>query len=101
MLKSSLPILTVVPLSRPVKSRVTPEGTATAERMMVEQEVFDLLANEAPLEPEKVHVVALFWMSGAAVGAGAAIGLASTAVPHNASVRAREEAREGILVEVN
>jgi hypothetical protein len=38
--------------------------------MMVEQEVLDLLALEAPPEPEKVQVVALFSKSGAAVGSG-------------------------------
>jgi hypothetical protein len=68
--------LTVVPSFKSVRSRVTPDGTASAERMMVEHEVFDLLADEAPPDPEKVHVVALFSRSGAAVGAGA--GAAST-----------------------
>jgi len=43
---------------------------------MVEHEVFDLLADEYPPEPEKVQVVALLSRSGAAVGAGA--GTAST-----------------------
>lgn len=45
---------------------------------MVEQEVFDLLADEAPPEPENVHVVALLDRSGAAVGRGAATGDANT-----------------------
>jgi hypothetical protein len=39
--------------------------------MMVEHDVFDLLADEAPPDPEKVQVVALLSRSGAAVGAGA------------------------------
>jgi hypothetical protein len=43
---------------------------------MVEHDVLDLLASEAPEDPEKVQVVALFSRSGAAVGAGA--GAAST-----------------------
>jgi hypothetical protein len=49
---------------------VTPEGTARADRMMVEQDVLDLLALEAPPEPEKVQVVARLLKSGAAVGSG-------------------------------
>lgn len=53
-----------------------PDGTASADRMMVEQEVLDLLADEAPPEPEKVQVVARLSRSGAAVGAGAAAGRA-------------------------
>jgi hypothetical protein len=71
-------ILTVVPSFKSVRSRVTPDGTASAERIMVEHEVFDLLADEYPPDPEKVQVVALFSRSGAAVGAGA--GTASTCV---------------------
>ena len=39
-------ILTLVPLVKPVRSRVTPDGTASAERIIVEHEVFDLLAEE-------------------------------------------------------
>ena len=57
---------------------MTPDGTAIAERMMVEHEVLDLLAEEAPAEPEKVQVVALSLRFGAAVGAGAAAGIAKT-----------------------
>ena len=63
-------VLTVVPEFKPVRSRVTPEGTARADRMMVEQDVLDLLALEAPPEPEKVQVVARLLKSGAAVGSG-------------------------------
>lgn len=47
-----------------------PEGTARADKMIVLQEVLDLLAEEAPPEPEKVQVVALLARSGAAVGSG-------------------------------
>lgn len=53
-----------------------PDGTASADNTMVEQEVLDLLADEAPPEPEKVQVVARLSRSGAAVGAGAAAGRA-------------------------
>lgn len=35
-------VLTLVPLVRPVRSNVVREGTARADRTMVEQEVFDL-----------------------------------------------------------
>lgn len=45
---------------------------------MVEQEVLDLLAEEAPLDPLKVQVVALLARSGAAVGSGAGAGAAKT-----------------------
>jgi hypothetical protein len=66
-----------VPELRPVRSRVTPEGTATDDMMIVEHEILDLLADDAPPDPEKVHVVALFSRFGAAVGAGVAAGAAS------------------------
>jgi hypothetical protein len=66
-----------VPEVRPVKSNVVPEGTATLERTMVAQDFLDLLAREAPEEPEKVQD-ALLARSGAAVGAGAAAGAAAT-----------------------
>lgn len=63
---------TVVPSFRPVKSKVVPDGTATADSTMVEQAVFDLLAEEAPLDPEKVQVVALSFNLAGAVTWGAA-----------------------------
>ena len=50
---------------------MVPEGTASADRTMVEQEVLDLLASEAPEEPEKVHIVALLERSRAKAGAAA------------------------------
>lgn len=46
--------------------------------MIVEQEVLDLLADDAPPEPENVQVVARLAKSGAGVGAGA--GAAKTEV---------------------
>jgi hypothetical protein len=59
--------------------------------MIVEQDVLDLLADEAPFDPENVQVVARLAraISGAAVGSGAAAGAAtvSAAAP---STRARE-----------
>lgn len=64
------------------RSSVVPEGTATAESTMVEHDFCDLLANDAPLLPEKVQLVALFTRaaSGAGVitGAGSATGDAIT-----------------------
>jgi hypothetical protein len=74
----SLKIHTCVPELRLVKSNVVPEGTARAERMMVEQLVFDLLAADAPLDPVNVQVVARLARSGAAVGSGAGAGAAIT-----------------------
>jgi hypothetical protein len=64
-------ILTLVPLFRPVRSRVTPDGTAGADSTIVEHDAFDLLADEYPPDPEKVQVVALLSRFGAAVGASA------------------------------
>jgi len=68
-----------VPLLRSVKSSVTPDGTATSERTIVEQDVFDLLAEEAPLSPENVQVVERLSRLAAGVTIGAATGLAITA----------------------
>jgi len=48
-----------------------------------------LLAEEAPPEPEKVHVVALLLRSGAAVGSGAAAG-AATASAMRPSTRPKD-----------
>lgn len=50
--------LTVVPSFRSLRSSVTPEGTATFESTMVAHDFCDLLAEDAPFEPEKVQVVA-------------------------------------------
>jgi hypothetical protein len=46
---------------------VVPEGTATADSTMVEHAVLDLLADEAPLDPENVQLVARSANFGAAV----------------------------------
>lgn len=50
-----------------------PDGTATSDRTIVEQDVLDLLADEAPSDPEKVQVVALSSSFGGGVGAGASV----------------------------
>lgn len=71
-------ILTVVSSARLLRSRVVPDGTATSDRMMVEQEACDLLAEAAPEEPEKVQEVARFAKLGASVMAGSATGEAMT-----------------------
>jgi hypothetical protein len=55
----------------------------------------DLLADEAPLDPEKVHVVGLLAKSGAAVGSGAAAGAALTTVA--ATARERIDTRRTII----
>lgn len=68
--------LTVVSSGRSLRSSVVPEGTATFDRIMVEHELCDLLAEDAPLEPEKVQLVARLARLGGAVIAGSAIGLA-------------------------
>jgi hypothetical protein len=47
--------ITAVPSSRSVKSKVVPDGTATSDKTIVEQDFLDSLAEAAPLEPEKVH----------------------------------------------
>ena len=79
---------------RPVKSKVVPDGTATAEIMIVEQEVLDLLAEEAPPDPENVQVVARLLISGAAVGSGNAAAIAMAAPP---ITRARERRTMAVL----
>jgi len=61
--------ITWVPAVSDVRSRVTPEGTATLLRTMVAQDFFDKLALAAPAAPENVQV-ARFSRLGAAVGAG-------------------------------
>lgn len=90
MLRYWRKIRTDVPELRPVRSKVVPEGTARAERMIVEQEVLDLLAEEAPPDPENVQVVARLASSGAAVGSGTGAGAPSTKA---AAVSGRREGR--------
>lgn len=84
-----------MPEFRPVKSSVTPDGTAIAERMMVEQEVLETLASEAPFEPLKVQVVARLAIalerSGAGVGIGIGTGPAMTPTRAESPRRAREK----------
>ena len=62
--------------------------------MMVEQEVFDLLADEAPSDPENVQVVALlslFWTFGAGVTAGSGAGAAMTDPRHSIAAKATQD----------
>lgn len=70
---------TVVSSGRSDRSRVTPDGTAMLDRTMVEHDFWEALAEAAPLEPEKVQLVARFTRltSGAGVTAGAAAGSAT------------------------
>lgn len=72
-----------------MRSRVVPAGTATEERMMVEQEVLDLMAEAAPLEPEKVQVEERCSISDARVGAGAALTAAAPSRPTRPNLRPR------------
>ena len=71
--------ITCVPEDRPVRSRTRPDGTTRPLRTIVAQDALDLLAAEAPEDPEKVHE-ALLARSGAAVGdgVGTAAGAAAT-----------------------
>ena len=57
------------------RSKVVPEGTVMPDRTMVEHNVWDLLAEAAPLGPVKVQLVALFASNG--LGAGVISGLAT------------------------
>jgi hypothetical protein len=67
--------LTAVLSLRLDRSKVVPDGTATLDRIMVEHDACDLLADDAPLEPEKVQVVALFARAGS--GGAVTTGLAT------------------------
>lgn len=71
-----------------LKSSVVPEGTATSDKIIVEHDCCDLLALEAPLEPEKVQLVALFSKLGASVIAGSATGEENTDAANEAIARA-------------
>ena len=83
--------LTAVLSFRFDRSKVVPDGTATLDRIMVEHDACDLLADDAPFEPEKVQVVALFARAaagsggGVMAGAGWATGEAITNAPKAAS----------------
>lgn len=48
--------LTWVPSSRSERSNVVPDGTATLDRTIVAHEAWDLLAEEAPCDPENVQL---------------------------------------------
>ena len=81
-----------MPSLRLVRSRVLPAGTATFERTIVAQDFLLAEAADAPLEPEKVQVVARLERSAAAVGSGAGAADARLAT----SARTREEQRKRI-----
>lgn len=83
---------TVVSSASLLRSRVVPDGTATLESTIVEQAVCDLLAEAAPLEPEKVHVVARLAKLGACVMAGSATGDANAP---SAKEAAKSEVKAG------
>lgn len=59
---------TVVSSGKSDKSKVVPDGTATLDRTMVEHDFCDLLAEDAPLLPEKVQLVALLTSAGSGAG---------------------------------
>lgn len=82
-------LLTVVSSSRSLRSRVVPEGTATFDRTMVEHDFWDLLALDAPEEPEKVQLVALLARLGASVIAGSATDAAMTFPARAAKMKGR------------
>jgi hypothetical protein len=63
-----------VPSFKSVKSSVVPDGTATSDNTIVEQDVLEALAEDAPSEPEKVQLEARSCSAfrvGGVVGAGA------------------------------
>jgi hypothetical protein len=72
--------MTVVPELSLVRSRVVPDGTATLLRIMVAQEVLDLLAEAASVKVQLVPVARSFSCA-AWVGAGATAGAADTRAP--------------------
>ena len=77
----------MVSSGRSLRSKVVPDGTATLDKMIVEQEDCDLLAEAAPEEPEKVQEVALLAKLGASVMAGSATGEAMTPTAKAATKR--------------
>lgn len=81
------------------RSNVTPDGTATAESTMVEQDFWEALAEAAPLAPEKVQLVALLTRpaSGGGVGAGAATG---EAIAEAAKAASKVKVRETMVPEL-
>jgi hypothetical protein len=77
---------------------VVPEGTATLDRTIVAHDAWDLLAEEAPADPENVQLARFCraWSrEGPGVTAGAATGFESAPVPAKATRRAED--RDTIL----
>ncbi len=68
-----------------------PDGTAMSDRMIVEQDACDLLAEAAPEEPEKVQEVARFAKLGASVMAGAAGSATGEAIEPTAKAATKRE----------
>jgi hypothetical protein len=76
--RSRLFQLTVVSSARSERSKVTPEGTVMPDRTKVAHDFCETLAEEAPLEPEKVQLALLARVaSGAGVTSGADTGEAT------------------------
>lgn len=86
--------MTVVPVFRPVISRVVPDGTAILLSTMVEHEVLDLLAEAALV---KVQVVALSSSLATVVGTGSVFGRADTRLTPTPSKRMESTANKTIL----
>lgn len=87
--------ITCVPEVKEVRSSVTPEGTATFLRMIVEQVFLEAEALAAPLEPEKVHVAVVARSARMGVEFGAGVGAGAGA----ASVRVSERrVRKAVVV---
>lgn len=84
-------MLTVVSSASLLRSKVVPDGTATFDRMIVEQDACDLLAEAAPVEPEKVQEVARLAKLGASVMAGAAGSAAGEAMEPTAKAATKRE----------
>lgn len=89
--------LTLVSSGRLERSRVVPDGTASADSTIVEHDFWLTLASEAPDAPEKVQLVALLTFSalgpGVMAGAGSATGDATTEAARAA--RSREQQVKG------
>lgn len=92
--------------SRSVKSRVTPEGTLSAERTIVAQSFLLAEAEEYPSSPEKVHEARLCRLrptsAGEGPGVGSGAGVAKTAAaPKRAATTTREEEEEEEVYMIN
>lgn len=83
----------------PVRSRVVPAGTATFDRVIVEQDFLDLIADAAPFEPENVQEDDL--RSRAEATDGWISGVAGTAWTEAAPRRAtRQSLRLGTMMDL-